>query len=99
MLNPFIDLVSDVIAIINLALIIWIVLGLLIHFSIVNRSSPIVAGVYTTLGRLLDPMLSRIRRLIVRYLPDLGGVDISPLLLLLLLNFINNALHSWFYSI
>ncbi len=99
MLNPFIDLISNIISLINLALIVWIILGLLMHFDIVNRSNPLVSRIYTTLGRLIDPMLNRIRRVTNKYLPDLGGVDLSPIVLMLLLHFINNALYSWFYSI
>jgi YggT family protein len=99
MFNPFIDLISNVIFLINLALIVWIVLGLLIHFDIVNRSNPLVSRVYSTLSRLIEPLLSRIRRSIGRYLPDLGGIDLSPIVLMLLLHFINNAMYSWFYVI
>lgn len=99
MLNPFINLISNIISLINLALIIYIVLGLLIHFDIVNRSSPIVNRVYIALGRLLEPMLSRIRRVTNKFLPDMGGIDLSPIILVLLLHFIDNAMYSWFYSI
>ena len=99
MLNPFIDLISNIVFLINLALIIYIVLGLLIHFDIVNRNSPIVLRVYSALGRLLEPLLSRIRKAVGKYLPDLGGIDLSPIILLLLLHFIVNALYSWFYHI
>ncbi len=99
MLNPFIDLISNVISLINLALMVWIVLGLLIHFDIVNRSSPIVNTIYTTLSRLIEPLLRRIRRVLGKYLPDLGGIDLSPVILFLLLHFIDNALYSWFYKI
>lgn len=99
MLNPFIDLISNVISLINLGLLVWIVLGLLIHFDILNRYSPLVNRVYSALTRLFEPMLAPIRRRITRYLPDLGGVDLSPLVLLLLLHFIDNALYSWFYRI
>ncbi|MBX9726042.1 MAG: YggT family protein [Rickettsiales bacterium] len=99
MLNPFIDLISNIISLINLALMIWIVLGLLIHFDIVNRSSPIVNTIYSTLSRLLEPLLRQIRRRIGKYLPDLGGIDLSPIILFLLLHFIDNAMYSWFYTI
>ncbi len=99
MLNPFIELISNVIFLINVALTVWIVLGLLIHFDIVNRRSPVVMRVYATLGRLVEPMLGRIRRAIGPYLPDLGGIDISPILLMLLLHFLDSALYSWFYRI
>ncbi len=99
MLNPFIELISNIIFLINFALIVWIVLGLLIHFDIVNRSSPIVMRVYSTLGLLLEPMLRPIRRLLIKYLPDMGGIDLSPIVLILLLHFIENAMYSWFYKI
>lgn len=99
MLNPFIDLISNIIFLINLTLIIWIVIGLLLHFDIVNRSNPVVMRVYSTLTRLLDPMLSRIRKVTDRFLPDLGGIDISPVVLMLLLHFIDNAMYSWFFRI
>lgn len=99
MLNPFINLISNIISLINLALIIYIVLGFLIHFDIVNRTSPIVNRVYSTLGRLLEPLLSRIRRVTDKFLPNVEGIDFSPIILILLLHFIDNAMYSWFYAI
>jgi YggT family protein len=97
-LNPFIDLISEVISLLNLALMLWIILGILIHFDIVNRHSPLIQRVYFTLNKLFEPMLRPIRRFVGKYLPDLGGIDISPVILVLLLHFFNNALHSWFYT-
>jgi YggT family protein len=98
MFNPFIDLISSVIFLINLALIIWVVLGLLIHFDIVNRHNPLVNRIYGSLGLLLEPLLRRIRRAMGRFLPDLGGIDLSPIVLILLLHFVNSALYTWFYE-
>jgi YggT family protein len=69
------------------------------HFDIVNRSNPLVNRIYTTLGRLIEPMLSRIRRVTTKFLPDMGGIDLSPIVLILLLHFINNAMYSWFFTI
>ncbi len=99
MLNPFINLVNNIIFLINLALITWIVIGLLLHFDIVNRASPLVQRVYQALTRLCEPMLRPIRKVLGKILPDLGGVDLSPIALILLLNFLNNALYDWFYRI
>ena len=99
MLNPFINLLSNVITLINWALIIWLVLDLLIHFDVINRHNPLIQKIYFTLGKLIEPLLRPIRRLLARILPDLGGIDLSPLVLVLLLNFLNNALYSWFYKI
>jgi YggT family protein len=99
MLNPFIHLISNIISLVNLALVVWIILGLLLHFDIVNRQNPAIARIYATLTRILDPLLRPIRTRLNRWLPDMGGVDLSPVLLLLLLHFIDNAMYQWFYSI
>ncbi len=99
MLNPFIDLINNVISLINLALMVWIVLGLLVHFDIVNRYNPLVNRVYAALSQFFEPMLRPIRRWLARLLPNMNGLDLSPVLFLLLLHFIRNALYSWFYAI
>jgi len=91
-MNPILYLVSTLIWWINLALFVWVVLGILISFNIVNRWHPIVSRVYEALSRLLEPLLRPIRRI----LPDLGGIDISPILLIILLNFINQSLYYYF---
>lgn len=99
MLNPFINLLGDIISLINLALIVWVVLGALIYFDVVNRGNPLISRVNEVLTRLLEPMLGRIRRVTSKFLPDLGGIDVSPVILILLLNFLKNALYDWFYHI
>lgn len=99
MLNPFIDLINNIISLINLALLVWIVLGLLIHFDIMNRYNPLVNRIQNTLSRFFEPILKPIRKLLTRWLPNLHGIDLSPVVLLLLLHFITNALYSWFYTI
>ena len=87
------------ISLINLALMVWIVLGLLIHFDIVNRYNPLVNRIQGTLSSFFDPILNPIRRKLTRWFPNLRGIDLSPVVLLLFLHFITNALYSWFYTI
>lgn len=99
MLHPFISLLRNIISLVNLALIVWIILNLLLHFDIINRSNPLVSRIYNSLSRLMEPMLGRIRRVTSKFLPDLGGLDLSPIILWLLLNFIDTALVDWFYNI
>ena len=99
MLNPFIDLINNIISLINLALMIWIILGLLMHFDIINRHHPLVQRVYFTLNRLFEPVLRPIRAKLAKILPDMGGLDLSPIVLILGLHFITNALYSWFYHL
>ena len=92
-MRPFIELLGNVIDLINLALLVYVILSLLISFEVVNRRQPIVAKVYDFLAKLLEPALKRIRN----FLPDLGGIDISPVILFLLLGFLKSLLFNYFY--
>lgn len=97
MFNPFIHLISNVISLINLALIVWVVMDICIQYGILNRHQPLVDRIYTVLTRLMEPLLRPIRGVLDRFLPALG-IDLSPLVLILALMFIDNAMYSWFYS-
>jgi YggT family protein len=98
MLNPFIELFSSIISIFSTILLIWVVMSLLIHFEVLNRFNPLVAKIFGLLGQIVEPALRPFRRLQWRYLPRMQ-VDLSPILLILALNFINSALFHWFYEI
>lgn len=95
MLNPFIDILSMAIDLALLALLVWVVLGLLIQFNIVNAHQPVIARVQFTLGRIFNPMLQPIRK----YMPDLGGIDLSPIVLILALKFVQSAMYHWLYNL
>lgn len=61
----------------------WIVLAhvimsWLINFQVLNLRQPLVYQIWTALQRTLEPVYSRLRRLI----PIPGGVDFTPLILL-----------------
>lgn len=58
--------------------IVHIILSWLINFQVLNLRQPIVASIWDGLNRLLEPIYSRIRSV----LPDLGGIDLAPLVLL-----------------
>ncbi len=85
------NLLNQIVFLINLALFIYVVLDVLIHFDIVNRHNALVQRVHGTLGKLLEPLLSPIRKLLRKYLPQIP-FDISPVLLILLLNFLIDLL-------
>lgn len=86
--NPFIFLISQIINIYTFILLVWVILSWLISFNIVNRHQPFVYRVNDVLNRLVEPVLRPIRRV----LPDLGGVDVSPIVLILLMQFIERSL-------
>ena len=87
----FLTLVSTVISIYVWLLIAQAVLSWLVAFGIVNRYNRVVATIGDFLWRITEPLLRPIRRVI----PDLGGIDISPVILILLLWFVRNLMFEY----
>jgi YggT family protein len=95
-LGPPMDLiVSSLIQVILIAINIYIwliiasaVLSWLVAFNVVNTSNRVVYMIGDFLFRVTEPALRPIRRV----LPDLGPVDISPIVLLLALFFLQSVL-------
>ncbi|TIN91741.1 MAG: YggT family protein, partial [Mesorhizobium sp.] len=63
-------------------------------FNVVNSRNQFVGTVGNMLYRLTEPALRPIRR----YMPDLGGIDISPIILLLIIFFIRQFLITTVFS-
>ncbi|MER8376359.1 YggT family protein [Mesorhizobium sp. M1409] len=67
----------------------WIIIASAIFswlyaFNVVNSKNQFVGSIGNMLYRLTEPALRPIRR----FMPDLGGIDISPIILLLVLFFL-----------
>ena len=76
-----------------LSLYIWIIiaaviLSWLVGFNVINPYNPAVRAIQTFCYRATEPLLGPIRRM----LPDLGGLDISPVILILLVQFLDIAI-------
>lgn len=87
-MHPLVYLLTSLLSLVNFALIAYIIINLLISFNILNRQQPLVSKIYYALGRLLEPLLEPIRK----FLPDLNGIDISPIILIIILRFLEYAL-------
>ena len=79
-------------------LYIWVViagaiLSWLIAFNVVNTQNRFVYSVADMLYRITDPALRPIRRV----LPNLGGIDISPVILILIILLIENVIIRYIY--
>ena len=83
MMNPFLWLILTIINIYFWIILAMVILSWLVAFNVVNRSNPYVRQVGYALERLTEPLLRPIRR----FLPDLGGLDISPIILLIGMQF------------
>lgn len=79
------DLVSQIL---QGLIIVMVILSLLFSFNVISGQNTFLLNVYQGINRLLDPILNPIRRL----LPDTGGMDFSPLVLLFALELIRRAL-------
>ena len=83
-----VELIATVIDLYIWVLIISAVMSWLVAFGVINTNNRFVYTVLDVLWRITEPALRPIRRL----LPNLGGIDISPVILILLLYFVRNLL-------
>ena len=77
-------LVLQILKIYTYVVIANVVISWLIAFNVLNTSNRFVYSILEFTYRMTDPFLNRIRR----FLPNLGAFDISPIVLLLLIWFI-----------
>ena len=59
----------------------YVIISWLLHFNILNSGNVFLWKVFESLKKLTDPPLNYIRK----YLPNFGGIDISPVLLILII--------------
>ena len=69
------------------------ILSWLIVFNVVNTRNQVVHMVGDMLYRLTEPLLRPIRSM----MPNLGGIDISPVILILLILFLENVIVRYVY--
>ncbi|MBH62043.1 MAG: hypothetical protein CL569_06270 [Alphaproteobacteria bacterium] len=86
------QLISTVITLYIWALIISAVLSWLVAFNVINTQNKFVYMVGDFLYRITEPALRSIRR----FIPLLGGIDISPVVLILALIFVRNLMFEIF---
>ena len=92
-MNSLIILFDQVINLYTWVLIINVIFSWLLAMNIFNTQNRIIIAVYYGTKKLTDPLLNPIRN----FLPNLSGIDISPVALILILYFIRNLLFEYFY--
>jgi YggT family protein len=90
--NPFLWLIHTLIWLYIYILIATAILSWLIAFNVVNMRNDIVRNVSYFLYQITEPALRPIRAL----LPNLGGIDISPIILIIGLMFLEQLI-DWVY--
>jgi YggT family protein len=88
-------LIDKVIDIYTWIVIASAIMSWLVAFGVINVRNQFIRVVVDLLYRLTEPVLRPIRR----FLPNLGGVDISPIILLLGLYFFQSLLHEYVWPV
>ncbi len=92
-MNPFIWLVLEVIRLYRYVVIASVVISWLASFNIINYSNPVVRQIAHAISAMTDPLLNPIRRV----LPNIGGLDFSPIVLFIGLQFLEQFI--WYYLV
>src|ERR1700761_2831496 len=80
MLAPFVEVILYLLDAVWYLIIISVIASWLVAFGVINTRNPTVYRILDILNRITDPILRPIRRLI----PPMGGLDLSPMVVLLI---------------
>jgi YggT family protein len=69
------------------------ILSWLVAFNVVNRYNDVVRSIWNLVTALTEPFLRPIRQMV----PNLGGIDISPIILLLIVFFLQRVILNYIY--
>ncbi len=88
MLNAVVEIINLLLSVVTWIIIGQVILSWLLAFNVLNAGSGGVRAFVMALDRITAPLYRPIRRL----LPDFGGIDFSPLVILLLIQVIKKLL-------
>ena len=77
-------LVKPLLSLLSLFVFVSIIMSWLINFNVINTSNQLVSMIWRMSTAVTEPLLGPIRKV----LPTLGGMDFSPIILLLLIRFV-----------
>lgn len=89
-LDPLIRILSLALSIYVYLVIASAILSWLVHFGVLNTRNQVVSMIGEFLWRITEPALRPIRR----FMPNLGGIDISPIILILIIYFLQMVLQN-----
>jgi YggT family protein len=92
---PILDVIMLALRIYTWLILASVIISWLVAFGVINMRNDFVRVIYESLHRVTEPALSRIRR----FMPDLGGIDLSPIVLLLIIFFIQQVIIRYLYPV
>src|ERR1700738_35044 len=92
-MRAILDVLLVVLQLYTYVIIAAVILSWLVAVRVVNRYNDVVRSIWNLVTALTEPLLSRIRGTV----PNLGGIDISPLILLLLIFLLERIIEEYIY--
>ncbi len=77
-------LINSIASIVWWLILIYVIMSWLVGFNVINLQNQIVRQIYYGINSLVEPILAPIRRI----LPTAGGIDFSPIVLLIGIEFL-----------
>lgn len=84
-MRPIVIILLELLRLYSFVMIAAVIFSWLYSFGVINRSNQAVRIIGDVLYRLTEPVLAPIRRVLDRFLPNLGGLDLSPVFAFLLI--------------
>jgi YggT family protein len=81
-MHMLIGIISYLLSILSMIIVVQFVMSILISFNVINTYNDFVSGVWKALNILTEPVYRPIRKI----LPDMGAIDFSPAVVLILIN-------------
>ncbi len=91
MIYAILQTLSFILQFVQWIFIIMIIMSWLISFNVINTRNQFVATVWRILNQITEPILRPIRR----FVPNVGGLDLSPLIVFVIIFFLQSLLASW----
>lgn len=92
-MHSFFILIDNLLGFFSFTVIAYIILQMLMMFGVLNTYNKIIVTIYAALSQFIEPMLNKIRKI----LPQIGGLDLSPLVLMLLISFVRNLIREYVF--
>jgi YggT family protein len=92
-MRALLDVVLLVLQLYTWIIIAAAILSWLVAFNVVNTRNDVVRSIWGFLDAVTEPVLRPIRNL----LPNLGGIDVSPIILLLIIFFLERIIVYYLY--
>ncbi|MBI1401396.1 YggT family protein [Hyphomonas sp.] len=94
-MKAILDVLYQILNIASWIIIIQAILSWLVMFKVIDTRNSVVASIWGALERLTEPLYRPIRNM----LPAMSGLDISPLIVLLIIFFLQQVILRYGYSL